>query len=179
MRNLIFILLIVLTSCGTRKTNKTEEKLEVTKKDTTDVTINTGTIDKKIEKENTNTKENSTWDFNSGTMTPINPEKPMTHTDAEGKTNTYTNANVNFGSGSGNKTKETETTRETKTEVRDTSVTKIKIGSTEEIKKTTTKKVTDRKGVGANIWFWIGIAIGTCIVIWFLWFVIIRKRKQK
>lgn len=179
MRNIILILLITLTSCGTRKTSKTEEKLEVTKKDTTEVVINTSKVEDKTETETSKVDENTNWNYMEGTLSPIDPEKPMTHTGPDGKTNTFTNTKVDFGTGSGNSTKHTETARETKTESKDTSVAKVNSGSTTEIKKHTKTKNTDRKGTGNSIGFWIGIAIATCIVIWFLWFVIIRRKNTK
>lgn len=172
-------LMLGIWSCGTRKTNKTEEKIQVTKKDTTEIVINTGKVENKIEVETTKTNEISNWDFNHGTVSPVDPEKPMTHTGPDGKTNTYTNTKIEFGKGSGSSTKHTETAKEIKTETKDTSAAIINSGSSEVIKKETTKKETDRKGVGSNIWFWVGIAIASCIVLWFLWFVIIRKKKQE
>lgn len=179
MRNTILIILLVFASCGTRKTSKSEENLEATKKDTTTVVINTGKTENKVDTENTKVDETTNWNFSQGTASPIDPDKPMTHTGPDGKTNTYTNTKIDFVAGSGRSTKYTETTRETKTETKDTSATKINSGAVEEIKKNTITKNTDRKGTGGSIGFWIGIAIATCIVIWFLWFVIIRRRKQQ
>jgi len=176
---ILWSLLFVMASCGTRKTSKTEEKLEVTKKDTTEIVINTGKVETKTETETAKVDENTNWNYTEGTLSPIDPEKPMTHTGPDGKTNTFTNTKVDFGTGSGNSTKKTETTKETKTETKDTSATKLNSGSATEIKKHTKTKNTDRKGTGSSIGFWIGIAIATCIVLWFLWFVIIRRKKSE
>lgn len=179
MRNITILILITLFSCGTRKTSKTEENLEVSKKDTTEIVINSGKVEDKSETEATKIEENATWNYTEGTLSPIDPEKPMTHTGPDGKTNSFTNANISFGSGSGNTTTRSETSKEVKTQTKDTSATNINSGSSEELKKVTAKKESDRKGVGSNIGFWIGIAVATCIVLWLLWFVIIKRKKEK
>lgn len=179
MRNAILILLLILASCGTRKTSKTEESLEISIKDTTEVVINTSKVENKTENETTKVEENTNWNFSQGTASPIDPDKPMTHTGPDGKTNTYTNTKIDFGTGSGNSTKHTETTKETKTETKDTSATEIKSGSAETIKKESTNKTSERVGPGSNIGFWIGIAIAGCILLWFVWFLVFRKKKQE
>lgn len=181
MKKLMIItmfLIFGIWSCGTRKTNKSEEKIEVAKRDTTNIGINTGKVSNKSELENIKNKENASWNFDQGTLTPINPEKPMTHTDPDGKTNTYTNANVNFGSGSGTSIKEFQTNKETKTAIKDTSSTKINSGSSEDIKSIIIKKETDRQGVGTSIWIWVGVSISICIVFAFIWFLISRRKKK-
>lgn len=181
MKNTILTILLTLTiwSCGTRKVQKSDEKIEVTKKDTTEVIVNTGKVENKTETEKTITEENSNWNYSEGTLSPINPDKPMTHTGPDGKTNTFTNTKIDFGTGSGNSIKQSETTKETKTETKDTSATKVNSGSAETIKKESSSKNTERVGASTNIFTWIGIAVAGCILIWFIWFIAFRKKKQE
>lgn len=181
MKNITLTILLALTiwSCGTKKTSRFEENLSISRKDTTEVNVNTGTVVKTEEAENKVIEENINFNYNEGTLTPINPEKPMTHTGPDGKTNTYTNASVNFGSGSVQSTKKSQEVKETNTEIKDTTSIKLNAAYTEELDKKYTIKETDRKGVASMIEFWIGIAIAYGIIGWFIWFVIYKRKKQE
>lgn len=183
MRNLIYILIVFLTlgicSCGTRKVNKSESKSEVKTKDTTELLVNTGAQVKVEEKTTSEETNNTQWDYESGTLTPIDPEKPMMHTNSEGKTNTWTNANVNFGKGSGSSETKTNQSTVTKTESKDTTQVKANSGSQADIKQSNKNFDSDRKGAAVNIEFWIGVAIAGGILMWFLWFIFIRRKNTE
>jgi cobalamin biosynthesis Mg chelatase CobN len=178
MRNVIIILLLSLVSCGTRNVSKTETKTEIATKDTTSVVINSGTVTKAEEKSTKEEATNTEWNFESGTATPIDPNKPMTHTDSEGKTTTWTNANVNFSKGSGKAESKSTEKSEVKTETKDTTQVKSNTGSQTAIKQSGKTFNSEREGAVVNIKFWIGAAIATAIILWVLWFLFWKRRKK-
>jgi len=178
MRVLLFIVLISLfAGCGTRKTEKSSTELNLVKKDTAAVAAAVKETDNAGGQTAKHTEENNAFVSGSGTATPINPDKPMKLTDANGKTTTVENGTYSWKTTAGttNKT-ESYTTSDTTAHTKAVDF-NANFGSNAKLQDKAARAGTEREGVAVNLKFWIGGAIAAGIIIYILWFLFWKRKK--
>lgn len=176
---LLLILFGVITvACGTRKTQKSRAEISTAIKDTAHTKLNTGSTEIKATSIKTYELANAIWSETAGTLTPRNPDIPMSVTTSEGKTTTYNNAIVQFGtkSGAGSTQKEEEVNKVSVK--KDTTADESASGHAENIKSEITAGNTDREGVLVNLKFWIAGTVALSIIISLVWFYFWKKKKD-
>lgn len=182
MKNLIKALAVmacILSSCGTRHTTKSTTSLNVATKDTASVVADATAAGYAGSHEEATREATNTYSTGSGTLTPVNPDKPMLITGPDGKTATVQNASFSWNTTQGTQ-HSTETGKKSDTLARIAAThTAGTTGRQLAVKQVTAVKATDRKGAASSIQFWVGLAIGACILIWFLWFIIFRKQRNE
>jgi hypothetical protein len=94
---LIVFLALGISSCGSRKSQKTETELKTDVSTYSENSKNSGSNESTVSK--TDAKDNTiTTETDEGeTLTPINPEQPIIKITPDGKATTYKNAVVTIG----------------------------------------------------------------------------------
>jgi len=169
----------IVSSCGTRHTSKSSTALNFTGKDTAIIVADAATADHAASHEEEKREATNAYTTGGGTLTPINPDKPMLITSPEGKTTTVQNGTYSWNTTQGTQ-HSTETGKKSDTLVR-IAITHSKAATGKQIAidQVIATKVTQRKGAATTVQFWVGLAIGACILIWFLWFVIYKKQHNE
>mgnify|MGYP003142503795 CR=1 FL=1 len=165
-KSISIILIMFLFSCGARKVEKQDDKVDVKIENKTEKEDVKFTDTQKDESVNTNTKETSSED--EKTIEPIDPYKEMV---IDGKS--YKNAKLTTKSKSSTKdTKEDKKVSETGNikEVKKEN----KKENTEVTKSTKSKKVERKENFIFSIWFWIILVI-LCVALYYCY----NKYKDK
>jgi len=168
----------IISSCGTRHTSKSSTAVNLTGKDTANIVADASTSDNAASHEEVKREATNAYNSGSGTLTPINPDKPMLIISPEGKTTTVQNGTYSWNTTQGTQNS-TETGKKSDTLVR-IAIThnKAATGKQIAIDQETAIKATERKGAATTVQFWVGLAISACILIWFLWFIYKKQHNE-
>lgn len=143
---ILFLVVIICTSCGTRKRASDLEKLELENKRYT--TVNT--------KNDITTNVRYTKAYNMTTLEPVDPNKESSFTDSAGNTTKFTNSKVVFDSSE----------KASSATLTDRSVSAKAEKSESKLKGK--KKVVETEAKKPNPYLWGGLVVVVCFIVYLI-----------
>lgn len=175
LRYSVIILLSCCLSCGSRKTQKSQQELNLSSKGISQTSSEIKATTLLSKKEEDVSREDRNYSFSNRKVTPIDSSKPMKYTDPSGKTTTVENGVLEFNSGTdkGITTQKTIKTDNSKF----TTDKKVSGKNQQELnqEQSQSSKDTDRDGAGKDI-AWGAFSISFLLILLFVLIIIIRKK---
>lgn len=176
---LTILLMSAIWSCGARRTAKERTELKSKKTDTVAVQLKKGSEIATATAIKSSNTVNATFNEQSLTVSPVDPAKPSSYTNAAGQTVSFQNALITTGKRNGNTVTDTKTEVAVSVKQKDTTAAKMATVTHNEINLEQSSKATERESIFTNLWFWIGLAAAICIVLVVFWWLVFGRKKKE